>query len=220
MTLVFGLLTAFIPGLAYVEVYITGPTHLGQTYPYVACFPFEFQIHGFTFGLLVSSVGGILGLTSALRRGNKLVYLAFIGDFLGILGFLFYPPTRYSIIPEIHFFDVPWVGVCLTLIGISMMTVGCVVKCRGWHRLTVLGIPLLLASWLIYPLLITVNNLPLLLSIHRSVVRNTLPGILLGVPGVLVGVFLVLGFALTLLGSAIGVWKFGADLKGVFHAPS
>ena len=63
-----------------------GPTHLGQTYPYVACFPFEFQIHGFTFGLLVSSVGVFLGLTQSLRRGNKLVYLAFMGDFSGYLG--------------------------------------------------------------------------------------------------------------------------------------
>jgi len=206
MALIFGLLTAFIPGLAYVEVWVFSPF---ITTPAVVHFSFDFQIHGFTFGLLVSSVGGLLGLTAALTPVNRRAYLGFMGDFLGILGFflgilgfLFYPPSSYVTIPEFHFFDVPWVGVCLTLAGVSVMFIGSMVKSEGWHRLTLLGIPLLLTSWLTYPLLIAINNRPLLLSIYRSGLMNAL-----------FFYFFIIGFVLTLLGSAIGFWKSSAHLR-------
>lgn len=197
MALIFGLLTAFIPGLAYVRVWVFAPLIIMIT-PAVEYFPFDFQIHGYTSGLLISSIGGFLGLTAALMRVNRRAYLGFMGNFLGFLGFLslLFSPLGESAIPEVHYFWVPWVGTCLTLIGISLMFVGTMVESREWHHLTLLGIPLILTSLLTHPLLIAVNNLPLLLSIHRNMSIN-----------VLFGYLILLGFALTFFGTVIGFWK-------------
>lgn len=185
MALVFGLLTAFIQGLAYtVVVYDLR----------VIYFPFKFQFHGFTFGLLISSVGGLLGIVSSLRQDKKFAYLAFIADFLGIFGFLLVKaPFTYdqNIFGGEAFFAVPWVGVCLTLVGVSVMFVGSMAESKGLPRLTLLGVPLLLAMWLMQPLLIAAKNFRLLISIYHSSYANAL-----------IEVLTFSGFALILLGSA------------------
>lgn len=200
--MIFGLLSAFVRGLTYVTVYVGPPPMEGTVSPVVYFGDFSFQIHGFTFGMLVSTVGGLLGLISSVERYNKLVSIGFAGGFLGILGFLFRPYEYfYSPFTGGYRITVLWVGPCLTLLGISLMLIGLVTRFKGWHYLTLLGIILLLVGQFTYPLWIISNNLSLFL------IRNLVS------MSAWVGLSIIIGFAFTLSGSAIGAWKFRQDLK-------
>jgi len=199
MTVIFGLFSAFVRGLAYITVYFPP---LGMGPPVIGFGDFSFQIHGFTFGMLISTIGGLLGLVSSVKRSNELCSIGFVGGFLGALGFLFHPPGFRSLLTGAYYFNILWLGSCLVLIGISLMLIGLTARSRGWHYLTLVGIPLLLISRLTFPLSILSNNVPLFLSIHRSVLMNMLLG------------FSIFGaYALTLIGSAIGAWEFRAGLR-------
>lgn len=204
MTVVFGLLSAFVRGLAYVTVYFPPP---GMGPPVIGGFGvLSFQIHGFTFGMLVSTVGGLLGLISSIKRYNELVSIGFVGGFLGASGFLFHPPGFSSPLTGEYRFNILWLGSCLVLIGISLMLIGLTAISKGWHYLTLLGIPPLLISRLTFPLSILSNNLPLFSSIHKSAQMN-----------VLLFFSIIIGYALTFLGSAIGAWKFRTGLRKISH---
>jgi len=205
-TLIFGLLTAFIPSLAYVEmIHAYWGYEQGYEQLYLVYLPFKVQLHESSFGMLVSSVGGFLGLLSSVRGDVKRDFLGFVGGFLGVLGILFYGSPIRGSAPEILIFYEPWVGVCLTLIGVSIMFTGSVVKSEWWHSLSLLGIPLFLTIWLIPLHLIAVNNLPLLLSIEYS--------------GSLMPLFRmhVVGLVLMLFGSVVGIWKSKAHLTRIFR---
>jgi len=202
MTVVFGLLSAFFRGLSYVTVYVGPPPMEGTVSPVVYFWNFSFQIHGFTFGMLVSTIGGFLGVISSIKHYNELVSIGFAGSFLGVLGFLFRPYEYfYSPFTGEYRITVLWVGPCLTLLSISLMLVGLVTRFKGWHYLTLLGIILLLVGQLTYPLWIISNNLSLFL------IRNLVS------MSVWVGLSTIIGFALTLSGSAIDTWKFREDLR-------
>ena len=203
MSVVFGMLSAFIQGLAYVTAYFPP---LGMGPPVIGFWDYQFQIHGFTFGMLVSTVGGLLGLVSSVKRYNELISIGFVGSFLGVLGFLFFPSEFFiSLMTGEYYFNVLWVGPCLTLISVSLMLVGLTSRSKGWHYWTLLGVPLLLIGKLPHPLSILSNNLQFL-SISNAVSW-----------GPLAGFSIILGFALTLSGSAIGAWKFRAGLTQIWH---
>lgn len=192
MALIFGLLTALIPNLAYVKVtrILWGYNQLSFERVYL---PFKVQLHESSFALMMASVGGFLGLLSSVKRD----LLCFTGDFLGVLGVVFYsPPIAGSIIIAQIAYE-PWLGFSLTLVGISIMFIGSMVKSEGWHRLTLLGIPSLLTIPVIIPFLIAINDLPLLFSFRRV---DRLIGLLL-----FLGYFI--GFTLMHIGSVIGFLK-------------
>ena len=119
-----GLLTAFIPGLAYVSVH--DPF---ESPPYVEYLPLNLQLHNFTFEMLMSSVGGFLVLGSSIRRSKKLAFLSFAGDFLGILGFLIYTGDRPgTFIWTGYAFKMPWIGLSLTFLGVLLMFASSIIR--------------------------------------------------------------------------------------------
>jgi len=204
MTVVFGLLSAFIQGLAYITVHIVP----GTVSPMVYFGVFSFHIHDFTLVMLVSTISGLLGLISSIKRYNELISIGFTGGFLGILGFLFCPSGFfYSLFTGEYGFYILGLGSCLTLISVSLMLIGLTVRSKGWHYITLLGVPLLLISRLSFPMLILSDNRLLFFSIHKSSLMN-----------VLLAFSILIGFALTLLGSAIGAWKFRAGLRQIVWA--
>jgi len=85
VTVVFGLLSAFVRGLAYGIVYVSPGSMVS---PRVYFPHFYFQTHDFTLGMLVSSIGGLLGLISSVKHFNKLISIGYIGGIMGVLGFL------------------------------------------------------------------------------------------------------------------------------------
>jgi hypothetical protein len=205
MTLIFGLLSAFIPGLHYVEVvWCRAPWCSSPNY--IKYFPFKLQLHDNTLGLVLCSVGGLLGLISSLRRDKRLVSTGFAGDFLAILAFVASYPPHSLAMPFYTLFPTYWVGSCLTIIGVCILFVGLMLESRGWLRLSILGVPLFLFV-LLYPLLAATKNFYLFFSIYRNYPIQALFGILI-----------YIGLGLTLLGSAIGVWKFLPNLRQTTHA--
>jgi len=223
ITLVFGLLTALAPSLAYIfaEEYREDLEYnffnLNLHYDVrIALWFFFFQPF---FGLLMSSFGGFLSLISVVKRNGKFAYLGFAGNFLGVFGLIlaissfklpFSMLVTYDVLIRItawQFFAVPLVGFCLTSIGVSLMLISSAVRYRGFQLLTLLGVPLILASCLIYPLLIIINNHALIRSIYWSTSVN-----------ILIRALAISGFALTLSGNIIGIWKFRADLKRIMYA--
>jgi len=180
LALAFSLLTAFFPGLARVVVY---PSR------YIAYLPlFQPEIRAPTFfGMLVSSIGALLGLVS-LRVGHA--RLGFAGVFLGLSGFSLL--ALHPSLLEISF-CMFWWGPGLTMLGLLMMFWGLVVQSKAVPRLALLGCPFLLAVWLLPPLL-TAASPPLLLQLVGA-----LPMILI------FPVLHLAGFLPTIVGSIIGI---------------
>lgn len=204
MALTFGLLSAFIPGLHYVrvvEIWRYPPPIVD-----IAYLPFNLQLHDYTLGMLLSSVGGLLGLISSLRRGKRLLSVGFAGCFLGILASFASYPSQPTWFPTRILFQTYWVGSCLTIIGICILFVGLMLESQGLHRLSILGVPLFLFVFL-YPLLAATKNFYLFFSIYRNYQMQFLFGTLD-----------YIGLGLTLLGSAFGIWKCLPNLRQTIHA--
>lgn len=104
MTLIFGLSTAFIPNLAYVKVTSTYWPYKQIYFEYLS---FKVQLHESSFGLMMTSVGGFLGLLSSVKRDVKRDLLCFAGDLLGVLGVVFYSAPIQGSIPEVQISYVP-----------------------------------------------------------------------------------------------------------------
>ena len=71
LILIFGLVAAFTPGLAYTTVdtiYKTPPETLVHFYP------FELGIHMFTLKLVLCAIGGAIGLFS-LKENDRMVFI-------------------------------------------------------------------------------------------------------------------------------------------------
>lgn len=205
MALIFGLLSAFIPGLHYVRmVYLRRPFQ-GRPRIDIAYLPFKLQLHDYSLGMLLFSVGGLLGLISSLRRDNRLVSAGFAGSFLAMLGLFASAPRPPNWFPTSILFEMWWLGSCLAIVGVCVMFVGSMMEFRGWHSLSVLGVPFLLCNVLLFQLLAATRNFDLLSRILAGSVN------IYGITG-------IIGLSLTLLGSAIGVWKFLPNLRHTTHA--
>lgn len=130
-----------------------------------------FHFHKYTQGFLVTSAGGFPGLIASLRKDRKFAYLGFSGIFLGLLGFfvnVFLGPPR--LIPADwtnYFFEVPSLGHILTLLGVSLMFVGFVTELKV-HSITLLSVPITLASSSMHLPMILTNSIPLLVSVYMN----------------------------------------------------
>jgi|GEM_PF-2110149 len=161
-TLVFGLLAAFIPGLAYVTVqsyFMDVPVAL-YGLPSVYYPPLEPGVHMNTIKLVISAIGGLIGLFSLLENQNKPAYMGFAAIAITNLGLMLPTGDARISFPEMRNFDVPWLGFYLVLVGVSIMFLGLAMKKPIVPRITLLSVPLLLAVYSIYPLFVLSNFLP------------------------------------------------------------
>ena len=116
MTVVFGLLTAFIPGLCLAwAVYDSWNPGLGWQIEYMNMQP---QIYVLTPWRLISSIGGIFGIISMLKEDVRFLRLGFLGIFLGIIGFLFLAPFRDGSF-EVNFYPLILPAYGLTFLGVD-----------------------------------------------------------------------------------------------------
>jgi hypothetical protein len=163
ITLVVGLLAAIVPGLAYVTVQtnyfvdrIAHPNGIASIY-YQSL---DFTTHIYTTRLLISAIGGLIGLLAMFGKskhpiiGTFAIVVASLGLMLPATGDL-----RITI-PEARLFDVPWIGSFLVVVGVSLMFLGLAIKKRNVPRATFLSVPLLLVVYSLYPILVLFDYLP------------------------------------------------------------
>lgn len=159
ITLVVGLLAAFIPGIAYVTVHkyfldVPNPP-FG---PYVSYPSLDFGTHIYTTRLIVSAVGGLIGLF-ALFGKSKRSYIGVLAIAVASMGLMLPAMDTRMTFPEMSLIDVPWTGSFLVLVGVCLMFLGLAIKKPNVPRVTFLSVPLLLAGYSIKPLLVLTNNL-------------------------------------------------------------
>lgn len=156
--LIFSLLTAVMSGLAFVTVQ---SNMLTETYS-VYYQPLAFGVHMNTVKMVISAIGGLAGLFALLEHKNKPAYVGFTAIAVASLG-LILPAASHTVykIPEVIYFDVPWIGVLLVLVGVSILFIGLALKKPNVPRITLLSVPLLLAVYLIRPLFVLFNFLTL-----------------------------------------------------------
>jgi len=199
MTLIFGLLSALIPRLGFLTVSPGGWGRPPVFYP-----PFSFELHEFSFPLLIASCGGCLGILSSVRGVKWFAYLGFQGNFanmwsLVILqiirppGFVLLLQSSYASVYGGFYF--PSIGYWFTLFGIMMMFTGLIRKSRT-PRIVLLSVPMLLLFWLTAPLMI-VTNYSYFLVLSRIQFINELFGSLI-----------ILGLLLMFIGNLIAELKF------------
>lgn len=162
LTLVAGLLAAFVPILSYVTVQtnmfvdrIVYPNGLASVYyP-----PLALTAHLYTARLLISAIGGLFGLLAVASK-NRQSYTVALGIALACFG-LMVPATETRITsPELFLFDVPWAGSFLLVVGSSLMFIGWVVQRLKVPRISFLGAPFLMLAYSIRPILVLANFLP------------------------------------------------------------
>lgn len=160
ITLAVGLLAAFIPGIAYVTVHnywldVPNPPY---GLPYVSYPPLDFATNLYTGRLLVSAVGGLIGLF-ALFGKSKQSYIGVVAIAVANLGLML--PVTYTVASfmDVTLIDVPWIGSFLVLVGVCFMFLGLTMKKLNVPRVTFLSVPLLLAGYSVKPLLVLTNNL-------------------------------------------------------------
>jgi len=192
--LIFGLLAAFISGLAYVTVYTFSELPLDGPVPFVKYSPLELGFHPATLGLLLASAGSLIALFSLIATEKKAVYLGSAGITLGNIGLLLsaWPRTSPSLSISYYYIQIPWVSTILTLIGVSIMFVSFASK-NKISRLSLLSLPILILIYSTYPIMIISNNLPLLPRADQTVV-GLIP-------------FLIAGHLLMLYGTFKGSFK-------------
>jgi hypothetical protein len=156
-----GLLAAFIPGIAYATVYsyfLDGPNPLGL--PEVAYEPVVFSAHTYTVRFVMSAMGGLIGLFALVLK-NKKVYLGVGAIAVSSFGLMLPAFNKMRVtIPEVRLFDVPWIGAVTIIVGICLMFLGLSLKKEHIPKASFLSLPLMLAVYLIQPILIAFNYLP------------------------------------------------------------
>jgi hypothetical protein len=161
IVLTLGLLSAFMPGIAYVTVqsYFMD-TQNPYGLPTVNYLPIVFSLHMYTIKFLICAIGGVIGiLTLSLKKNTFTV--GFIATVFASVGLLLpgFGDTRITF-PEMSLFDVPWIGSLLVLIGTILMFSGLVAQKHRVSLLTFLSVPILLAAYSIPPIFILLDYLP------------------------------------------------------------
>lgn len=178
MALSFGLISAFNPGFAHLNGFI--PCRINPT-PYVAYPPLWVKPpYYLTPWMVMSSIGGLLGLISFSMNDKKSISLSFAGTSLGLSRFLLFM-YAFGTFPPFGTFDstylfIPWLGMSLTFLGVLMMFTGSVTRFHVMPRFLYVLVPSL-ASTLAYNILVVTNNIPYLLLIARSVHSHAIVGI-------------------------------------------
>ena len=160
MILVFGLLAAFIPGLAYVTV-LSDFSRIPYNFN-VRYFALTLDVHMFTLKLAVCAIGGATGLFSVLRSKISAGYVSFAAIAAIALGLELpaWRDVRTIYIPEIFPFEVPWIGFLLVLVGSLVMFLSLALKNPKVHCLALLSVPLLLISYSTTPIMVLINYFP------------------------------------------------------------
>jgi hypothetical protein len=147
--LVFGFLTAFIPGLAYVTIradFLVAPLILKS----VSYGAFEFSIHSATFKYLICTIGAILGLFY-FSKNKWSPYALFTSMVLTTVGLIVPIYSTTISPPEYRFFDVQWIGSYIVLVGLSLIFLGSVLQKSNRHRTALLSVTFLFCLYAIYP---------------------------------------------------------------------
>lgn len=195
ITLISGLLAAFIPRLAYVTIYTFSEFPLEMPTPLARYSPLEFSFHTATLGLLLASAGSLATLLSQIATDKKRLNLSSAGISLGIIGLLLsaWPRTEQPTLSiSYHYVQMPWVGTIVTMMGISIMFVGFAAKSRV-SRISLLSVPILLMLYLATPIMIVSNSLLLLAPA--------------GEKAIFVGILLLAGHMLMLVGVFKGILR-------------
>jgi len=162
LTLVAGLLTAFVPGLAFATVssYFADLPAPPYGLPFVSFQSLDFGTHIYTARFIFAAIGGLLGLVSVVWKSKQTLIGA---GALATTGFGLISPAygdMRATFPEMQLFDVPWTGTFLVLAGLSLMFLGLIVRRSGVPRWSFLGVPVLLLAYATYPILVLANFLP------------------------------------------------------------
>ncbi|MBT0158653.1 hypothetical protein G4O51_01570 [Candidatus Bathyarchaeota archaeon A05DMB-2] len=201
MTLISGLLTAFIPRLAYVTIYTFSEFPLELPTPLVRYSSLEFSFHPATLGLLLASAGALTTLLSQITTAKKAMYLSSAGISLGSIGLLLsaWPRTeQHTLSISYHYVQMPWVGTIVAMIGVSMMFIGFAAKTRI-SRIFLLSVPILMLLYSATPIMILSNNLLLLAPASDK--------------AMFVGILLLAGHVLMLAGALKGIEGIKAKMK-------
>ena len=157
VTLVFSVLVALIPRLAYVLII----SWLGPS-PHISYPPFDFSTHVYTLRFAVAAFAGILGLFSMIGPQSRRRNLILLSIVFGSSAFWIPPVTNTIVV--IDWMDIcqPWLGGLPVLFGISLIFLGAIMKKTNVPRFTLLSVPLLFGSYSTLPLIIASGNLWLL----------------------------------------------------------
>ncbi len=180
IALLLGLLSAFVPALAYITVSAEWSNFLLSNAPhFVTIQPLIFSFHDFTIKLLVSAFGGLLGLCSVCcEHRNTVPFLSFAGLSLGTIGFLLpYGSSQFA--ASDYSSDVPWVGSLITLVGVLLMFLGFSLRNTQVPKWALFVIPILLIIYLTSPVLIFTGNLQLFIFLQVNISISTIIGILI-----------------------------------------
>jgi hypothetical protein len=173
-----GLTAAFIPGLAYITVSAEWANFLLPDAPhYVTYQPLIFSVNALTIKLLVTAIGGFLGVLSIFERKTAVPFLGFAGISMGAIGFLL-PAGTNSGLADILSMNVPWVGSLIALVGVLMMFIGFATGNPSVPRRAVAVVPVLLIAYLIAPSLILSGNLSFLILMQANISMSTIMGVL------------------------------------------
>lgn len=161
ITIIIGLLTAIIPGIAYLSVHSyfeNVPTYFNL--PFVEYQPLIFNIHIYSVRFIIASVGGLLGLLIFFRRPP----LRYMGIFaIAVSGMaLLLPPFNDTriLIPEARLFDIPWIGSLIIAMAVCLMFIGLTYKKKGVPKVSFIGLPLLILTYSVLAIFVIFNYLP------------------------------------------------------------
>ncbi len=149
-TLLSGLLTAFVPSLAYVTFTLSSEIPK----PFAQYAPWEVSFHPATAGLLLASIGASIVLLSLIAHDRKVLFLSSVGISLGSVGLFLsaWPRPEVSMI-WVHNIYLPWLGTIAAMIGVSIMFVGFVYKNRISRKL-LLSVPIMAPLYIMAPVMI------------------------------------------------------------------
>ena len=165
VTLLFGLLAALVPGLAYVTVssYFQNVPQSAFNLPLVHYPTLELSIHPFTLKLAAAALGGLIGLSAFFMAKGKGFRSGFVAVAVAASNLGLMLPATWNMritIPEYRLFDVLWLGYFLALVGVCLMFLALATKNHNVPRISLLSIPVLLLINAVTPVFVLTNYLP------------------------------------------------------------
>ncbi|MBE3116071.1 hypothetical protein IMZ68_02600, partial [Candidatus Bathyarchaeota archaeon] len=136
-------LAAFVPSLAYITVSASWSNFLTPDAPhYLTSLQFIFGLHELTLKLLVTAIGGLLGVLSFFERRTSVPFLSFSGISLGTIGFIL-PVGAAPNFVDVFSVEILWTGCFIALIGVLLMFLGFVLSYPNVPRKALASVPLL-----------------------------------------------------------------------------
>jgi hypothetical protein len=174
-----GFLAAFVPGIAYITISAEWANFLLPDAPHFLTYPpLIFSIHDLTVKLLVTAVGGLVGVFSILENKSTVPFLSFAGISLGTIGFLL-PSGASQGLVDVFSANIPWIGSLTALVGVLIMFLGFALRNAKVPRRALVVVPILLIVYLISPVLILTDNLSIYIFMQANLSMSTIMGILM-----------------------------------------